>query len=399
MVMTLHRLSAGAGYQYLLKSTASGDCDRSASASLTGYYATSGNPPGRWLGTGLAGVADGDGLAAGTLVVERDMANLFGSGEDPVTGEPLGRPYPSFTPARERIAGQVAALADAMTEADRTAAIEAITRIELAKPRPTAVAGFDMTFTPPKSVSTTWALADPTTQDVIVSAHRAAVEQALEFFERTALFTRTGTAGCQQRPTRGLIATAFDHWDSRAGDPNLHTHVVVANKVQAPDGRWLSVDSRALHHAVVTVSEVYDDLMADELARRLPVSWSWRHRGPRRSPGFEIDGVDDRLIREFSTRTTQIDEAMTTTVAQFYADHGRGPNRIEISRLRQQVTRATRPDKHVRPLRDLIAGWRKRAFGHTGKTPEQLTAEVLRASQNVANDGRAGAATRHRPSG
>ena len=381
--MTLHRLSAGAGYQYLLKHTAAGDCDRAGSAPLTAYYTASGNPPGRWLGIGLAGVDAGKGMAAGTIVVQAAMANLFGAGKDPVTCAPLGRVYPSFTPARDRIAAQVAALPEVMTASDRAVAIDTITRVELSKPHPTAVAGFDMTFTPPKSVSTMWALADRATQETVLNAHRAAVEQALAFFERTALFTRTGTAGCQQRPTRGMLAAAFDHWDSRAGDPNLHTHVVVANKVQGPDGHWRSVDSRALHHAVVSISEIYDDLMADELGRRLPVSWSWRHRGPRRSPGFELDGVDDGLMAEFSTRTTQIDEAMTATVGEFYAAHGRGPNRIEISRLRQQVTRSTRPDKHVHPLRDLIDSWRRRAVDRTGKTPDELTAAVLRESRTM----------------
>jgi conjugative relaxase-like TrwC/TraI family protein len=382
--MTLHRLSAGAGYQYLLRHTATGDCDRSGSAPLTAYYTASGNPPGRWLGAGLAGVDAGKGIAAGTIVIEAAMANLFGTGKDPVSGAPLGRIYPSFTPARDRIATQVEALPEAMTASDRAAAIDVITRIELAMPHPTAVAGFDMTFTPPKSVSTMWALADRATQEAVLGAHRAAVEQSLAFFECAALFTRTGTAGCQQRLTRGMLAAAFDHWDSRAGDPNLHTHVVVANKVQGVDGRWRSVDSRALHHAVVSISEIYDDLMADELARRLPVSWSWRHRGPRRSPGFELDGVDDALMAEFSTRTTQIDEAMTVAVGEFCAAHGRGPNRIEISRLRQQVTRSTRPDKHVHPLRDLIDSWRRRAADHTGKTPDELTAAILRDSRTTA---------------
>ncbi len=130
-----------------------------------------------------------------------------------------------------------------------------------------------------------------------MAAHRAAAEQALGFFERTALFTKTGTAAREQRPTRGVLAAAFDHWDSRAGDPNLHTHVVVAHKGQAPDGRWLAVDSRALHHAVVCVSKVYDDLMADDLASRLPfhgrggaVANAGRHRCRRaepRRPGME----------------------------------------------------------------------------------------------------------------
>jgi conjugative relaxase-like TrwC/TraI family protein len=384
MVMTMHRLSAGAGYRYLLKHTASGDCDRTSVSPLTAYYTDTGNPPGRWLGTGLSGVADGAGLAVGSTITEPAMANLFGAGKDPVTGTALGRAYAVFTPVAERIAAKVADLPDAMTAEARAAAIETITRVELAKPHPGAVAGFDLTFTPPKSVSTLWALADEATGRAVLAAHRAAVEDALGFVERSALFTRTGAGGCEQRPTRGVLAAAFDHWDSRAGDPNLHTHVVIANKVQGTDGRWLSVDSRALHHAVVTVSEVYDDLFADHLAARLPVAWGWRHRGPRRSPGFELDGVDEDLMWEFSTRTTQIDEAMTGAVANFYATHGRGPNRIEVTRLRQQVTRATRPDKHVHPLRDLLDTWRARATARTGKTPEELTAAVLAASRTSA---------------
>ncbi|MGW6130807.1 MobF family relaxase [Cellulomonas sp. NPDC055163] len=331
----------------------------------------------RWL----AGLGTGNGLDSGASVSEGAMARLFGTGRDPVSGRALGRPYPTYLPVRDRIAVRVASLPEELAGAGRTSAIEAITRSELVRPRHTAVAGFDMTFTPPKSVSALWALGDRRTQTEVLAAHRAAVEDSLSFFEKAALFTRTGAAGCEQRPTRGALAGAFDHWDSRAGDPNLHTHVVVANKVQSPDGRWLSVDSRALHHAVVTVSELYDDLLADELARRLPVSWSWRHRGVRRSPGFELDGTDDGLMVEFSTRTTQIDAAMTATISDFYASHGRAPNRIEVSRLRQQVTRATRPDKRVRPLAELVEAWRGRASDRTGRTPEALTADVLSRSR------------------
>ncbi|EYR62527.1 conjugal transfer protein [Actinotalea ferrariae CF5-4] len=380
MVMTMHRLTAGSGYQYLMRSTASGDCDRPAASDLTTYYAASGNPPGRWYGRGLVGLASG-GPGDGAHVTEEEMANLYGEGKDPRTGASLGRPYPRHTPAAERIAKQVAALPADLADEARDAAVAAITRVELAKRTSTAVAGFDLTFTATKSVSTLWALADDGTRAALLAAHRAAVGQALAFLEDTAAFTRTGTAGCRQHKVSGLIAAGFDHWDSRAGDPNLHTHLVVANKVQGPGGAWLSVDSRALHHAVVMVSEMYDDLLADEVARRLPVAFGWRHRGPRRSPAFELDGVDDALMTEFSSRATQIDEAMTGVLAEFYATHGRGPNRIEIVRLRQQVTRSVRPKKHVTPLADLMTMWRARASERTGKTPAELTAAVLRASQ------------------
>ena len=380
-MMSMHRLTAGAGYQYLLRHTATGDTDRPGPDGLAGYYAQSGNPPGRWIGTGLSGLDAGAGIPPGVVVTEDAMARLFGHGHDPVTGAALGRAYPTFTPAAERIATSVAQLPAAMGVLERQAAIDTITRVELAKPTRAAVAGFDLTFTVPKSASVLWALADDVTRAAVLAGHRAAVEQSLALLSQTSLFTRTGTRSCAQVTTRGPIAAAFDHWDTRTGDPNLHTHLVLANKVQGPDGQWRSVDSRALHHAVVAVSEVYDNLLADELARRLPVVWGWRTRGPRRSPAFELDGVPDPLLALFSTRSTQIDAAMSASVAEFVAAHGRGPNRVEVVRLRQRVTRATRPDKHVRPLGDLLHAWKRRSTEATGRTPEDLVGAVMHASR------------------
>lgn len=380
MVMTLHRLTAGAGYQYLLRHTASGDCDRAGATSLTAYYTQSGNPAGRWLGSGLTGVggAEAVGLAVGAVVEEEPMARLFGRGCDPLTGAPLGHAYPGSVPVVERVRAQVQQLPADMGEAERKAAVAVITRVELARgAAPKAVAGFDLTFTPPKSVSALWAVADVRTQGRVLEAHRAAVGQALGFLEQRALFTRLGHAGCRQERTQGAVALGFDHWDSRAGDPNLHTHLVIANKVQGLDGQWRSLDSRALHHATVAISEVFDALVADELARRLPVRWGWRHRGERHSPRLEVEGIADALLGEFSSRSTRIDEAMTDEVARFAARHGRTPNRIEITRLRQTVTRATRPRKHVRPLGELLTAWRQRASDLTGRSPQELTEAVL----------------------
>lgn len=388
VVMTMHKLSAGAGYRYLLKSIATGDCQQPAGDPASAYYTQAGNPPGHWLGRGLAGLGatspSGDnapGMRGGAVVHEEAMGRLFGHGRDPLTGAALGRAYRTSVPAAERVAAAVAALPKGMDPVVRDRAVEAIARVELARDAPHAVAGFDLTFTVMKSVSTLWALTDPVMRLSIYNAHTSAVAQALEFLQDRALFTRTGSRGCRQERTRGGVAAAFDHWDSRAGDPNLHTHVVLANKVQGVDGAWRSVDSRALHHAVVAVSEVYEALLVDEVARRLPVRWGWRSRGPRRSPAFELTGIDDDLLRSFSRRATQIDTAMTSLVAQFAARHGRGPNRIEIVRLRQQVTVATRPAKHIHPLAELLARWRRRATQATGATPEELTARVLQTSR------------------
>ena len=123
------------------------------------------------------------------------------------------------------------------------------------RPKTAAVAGFDLTFSPVKSVSTLWAAADPQVAARIELAHQGAVKDALAFIEARALFTRVGTNGVRQVDVQGMVATAFTHRDSRAGDPDLHTHVAVANKVQTRDGRWLSIDGRVLFKATVAASE------------------------------------------------------------------------------------------------------------------------------------------------
>ena len=392
-MLSMHRLTSGAGYKYLIRHTASGDCDRSAATPLTAYYTQSGNPAGRWLGAGLAGLADGAGITPGTIVTQSAMAHLFGTGRDPATGQPLGRAYPAFIPAPERIRAAIDNLPATMGAEERATAIETITRVELAKPVRAAVAGFDLTFTVPKSASILWALGEADVRQAVLDAHRTATSDALAALEDAALFTRTGTNGCAQVRTRGMLAVSFDHWDTRTGDPNLHTHVVLANKVQGPDGAWRTVDSRALHHAVVAVSEVYDNLFADELARHLPVAWGWRDRGPKRTPAFELDGVSDTLLAQFSTRAVQVDAGMVEAIEAFFAAHGRAPNRVDMIRLRQQVTRATRPDKQVHALADLLNTWRTRAQDATGASRQDLVAPVLReaagrvwASTDVPDD-------------
>ena len=154
-----------------------------------------------------------------------------------------------------------------------------------------------------------------------------------------------------------MIAAGFEHWDTRTADPNLHTHVVIANKVQGPDGRWRSVDSRALHHAAVAVSELYDNLVADHLARALPVRWSWRPRGPRRTPAFEIDGIGDDLLAEFSTRSAHIDAAMREVIDRLLhrprprshpgGDRAAAPTGHPRHPTGQDHPPARRPDRHL----------------------------------------------------
>ncbi|MGW6196997.1 MobF family relaxase [Kribbella sp. NPDC055110] len=360
-MLSIHRLTAGDGYTYLLKHVAAGDVDRRMATPLTAYYTSSGYPAGRWLGRGLSGVGNGQ-LTTGSEVTERQMAALFGRAEDPFTGTTLGEPYRIYKTPIERVAEQVRALDPAMTQGERELAIALIRKAESRVKTRQAVAGYDLTFSPVKSVSALWTISDVGVQEQIVTAHHEAVNDVLALLEDQAVFTRTGEDGFAQVETRGVIATAFDHWDTRSGDPQLHTHLVVANRVQgADDGRWRTIDGRVLYAAAVAMSEVHNALLADNLSRRLGVAWQLHERGERRNPAFEIDGIPDELIREFSSRTEQIEANLDMLLTE-RADEAHPPGRREMYVLRQQATLMNRPAKHLaKPLADMMRDWRQRA--------------------------------------
>ena len=236
------------------------------------------------------------------------------------------------------------------------------------RPRTQTVAGYDLTFSPVKSVSTLWAVADPAVAAVIERAHQAAVQDALRFIEKHALFTRTGPQGIRQVNVRGLVATAFTHRDSRAGDPDLHTHVAVANKVQTLDGRWLSIDGRVLFKANVAASETYNTALEQHLRDTLGVRFAERPgTDPAKRPIREIVGVDPRLNQRWSTRRAHINIRRGELAIQFQKDHGRPPTPVEALHLAQQATLETRDAKHEpRSLTEQRATWLNEAAAVLG---------------------------------
>src|SRR5690625_2028063 len=173
MMVSMRVMSAGDGYKYLLRTVAAGDGDRSLSTPLTRYYAEQGSPPGRWVGQGLVGIGAGQ-LSTGDQVTESQLQLLVGMGRDPITGDPLGRPYQSFTPVSERIEARVAELDGSLSPAVRAAHVAQIEAEETERGTRRAVAGFDYTFSIPKSASVLWAVADAGTQALIAQAHHAA---------------------------------------------------------------------------------------------------------------------------------------------------------------------------------------------------------------------------------
>ena len=380
MTMSIRKVSAGDGYAYLLRSVVRGDGDRSAPDRVTRYYLEAGTPPGFWLGSGLealdpalavAGpeVAPGDGapdvagLVEGDVVTEDQLKLLIGAGRHPITGARLGRDYRTYKPVAQRIDERVAKLDRWLTDEERTIETAAIESEEHRAGDRHAVAGFDLTFSVPKSVSVLWALADANTQARIVEAHHAAVRETLDLLERQVAATRVGKDGIAQADVAGMIAAAFDHWDSRANDPQLHTHVVVSNKVKTPPPTvmWRTLDGQPLFAAAVALSAHYDAILRDRLTGTFGLTWERRQRGADRNPQWEIDGVSEDLIAEFSTRSTQINAATDILIAEYIAQHGRRPSKTMVGQLRAQATLATRPEKTLHSLHDLTTTWRRRA--------------------------------------
>ena len=365
MTVSMRVMSAGDGYKYLLRTIAAADGDRSLSTPLTRYYTEEGTPPGTWMGSGLHSLGHGE-LAAGDVVSESQLQLLIGMGRDPISGEPLGRAFPQYVSVADQISKRVAHLDTGLGMGERAEQVAQIEAEETERGNRRAVAGFDYTFSVPKSVSVLWGVADAGTQALIAQAHHEAVAEVLEFMEREVAATRTGFTATDgavaQVDVSGLVATGFDHYDSRSSDPQLHTHVVVSNKVQTVlDGKWRSLDGRPMHAAVVALSEHYNAILADRLTATLGVGWEARDRGRDRNLAWEITGVSEEMIEEFSTRSHDIDAETDELIAAYTAEHRRRPTATMIVRLRAQATLATRPDKQVHSLADLTAGWRERA--------------------------------------
>lgn len=163
-----------------------------------------------------------------------------------------------------------------------------------------SVPGFDLTFSVPKSVSLLWALGGPEAAKEVKAAHREAVGAALEYMQREACWTRRGAGGSEFLKGDGYLAAAYPHRTSRNGDPQLHTHVLVANATRA-EGRWTRLYHPAIYDHATTASYIYEAHLRDELSRRLGVEWQTTRKGIA-----EIEGFADEHLRAFSTRRAEI---------------------------------------------------------------------------------------------
>jgi len=262
------------------------------------YYQGSGEAPGAWAGAG-AQLLDLDGR------VDDEHFGTLLRGVDPKSGTPL-----------------------------RSAR------------GPSRTAGFDLTFSAPKSVSVLFGIADEEIVDQVRRAHDEAVTAALGYLEREATFTRRGTNGREVLRGEGLVVAAFRHRTSRAGDPQLHTHAVVANTTFAA-GAWSTLDSRSIHRHAKTAGYLYHAALRHQISQRLGLAW-----GPMAKGTAEIRGIDERVIRHFSRRRVEIEERMDER-----GEHTRAASRTAALATRKRKDYAVPADR-------LREEWRARAAEH-----------------------------------
>jgi conjugative relaxase-like TrwC/TraI family protein len=225
------------------------------------------------------------------------------------------------------------------------------------------VSGFDVTFCAPKSVSLLFALGSPNVSNEVRNAADAAMTEALGVLERTACRVRRGEGGHTVVDADGFVAAAFRHRTSRAGDPHLHTHVVIANLAHAPsDGRWTALDGRPLYSWLSPVGHLYEAHLRWELTQRLGVEW-----GPVRNGIADIAGIPRSVLREFSTRRREIEAHLD--------EHGQ-----HSARAAQYATYATRRAKDSSvDAEGLVPAWKARAAA-LGLDTEALAAVLDRAA-------------------
>lgn len=316
------------------------------------YYLGRGEAPGAWLGRGAASA----GLAG--EVSPEGLARLFDA-RHPTTGDPLGRRY------------KVRAGADRVT-------------------------GWDLTFSSPKSVSTLWAVGGGAVGMEVREAHDAAVSAALAFVEDHGAFSRTGKAGVRQVDTDGLVGAGFVHRTSRAGDPQLHTHVLVSGRVRCSDDQvWRALDSKGLHRHLKPAGMVYQAALRAELSERLGVAWATVDRNGQ----AEVDGVPAGLRKRFARRRAAVAKRAAERITEAEQAKGRRLTAAERRRIHEVAVLETRATKDHGPESDVglhdrwlaeatTAGfapdaWLPATLGRdrpVAVDPEQVVAEAVRAA-------------------
>jgi conjugative relaxase-like TrwC/TraI family protein len=247
--------------------------------------------------------------------------------------------------------------------------------------------GFDVTFSAPKSVSSLWAVSDPTMRNRIEHAFDIAVTTTLQWLESNVPLARRGKAGHIKELAK-LATAMFDHSVSRVGrnglfEPQLHRHCLVMGVCEREDGSYGAINSPVLHKWVRTLGPMFRATLAEELRKGCGLKLHRPlDRNKQQQGWFEVDGVPDKLCRHWSSRKNEIDQMLETTVAgvKLGREHSTG-------QAREHANLSTRRAKIPLPPRgELFEQWQRTAgeFGFTQqkadrlqRTPRAISAEKV----------------------
>jgi conjugative relaxase-like TrwC/TraI family protein len=316
--------------------------------------------PSVWFGGGL----DMVGIVSGSVAREADVRAVFGQLRHPDSTEEepvfLGRPPRRFRPTEARIAVALAREPDA--DPERKDEIANTVRADGRK----AVAYYDLTFSPVKSVSVYWAalIAEGrrAEADLVVAAHREAIAEAMRWAEREAAYTRVGYHGKTSQgrsvgrfeKATGLVWTRWEHQTNRNQEPQLHAHVAVLNRVVTEsDGQIRALDGRGFAPIKRGIDAIYTAGYESRLSAWLGVVFAERPDGKAR----EIMGVDQRLCADASTRHTDMVTRASELEQEYERRHGRAPSPSVRTALARAAVLATRAAKSTRTPAEQVRRW------------------------------------------
>lgn len=343
-----------------------------------------GEPAGRWGGQGLAMF----GVRPGEEASEAMVRAIFGNLEDPETGDTLGRAPRKFKNTAERVEAAVAAAGPDITP-EQQRQIEVAAAADGRK----AVAYYDFTFSPPKSVSVYYAALMAAGNfegaEQVARAHDRAVEVAMAYAEAHVGYTRTGYHGRTQdgrsvgryEAGAGLIWTGWKHSTNRESEPQLHTHVAVLNRIQTlRDGLIRALDGRGIRPVKEAIATAYERALEEGIVAVCGVVFADRADGKAR----EIVGVDPELCAEASTRRAQTLAKAEELTATYVERNGREPDAAARKAILHDAAMSTRKAKEGVAGPAAVAAWAQ-------SRATQLVATV----EAVADAAEAAAATGH----
>ncbi len=210
------------------------------------------------------------------------------------------------------------------------------------------VAGYDLVFTPVKSISLLWGLGDAQVKEAS-KRHISRRRRGPRLDRGRGDLHPSRGRGARKVKAEGLLIARFDHFDNRVGDPNLHTHSAILNRVLA-EGKWTTIDGQVLYKANVAASERYNTRVADLVARKLGVTFAPRpDTAVGKQPVYEVEGIPVGLLEEFSRRA-QIEDRQAELAREYKDKYGKNPpKKVQYAQAQQATldtgTRRTRHDR------------------------------------------------------